>query len=50
VLTEFRSRYVIAYTPTGVPRDDGWHTVEVRLKGRRADIKAKDGYLAHSER
>ena len=50
VLTEFRSRYVIAYTPTGVSRDDGWHKVEVRLKGRRADIKAKDGYLAHSER
>jgi VWFA-related protein len=50
VLTEFRSRYVIAYMPTGVSRDDGWHHVEVRLKGRRADVKAKDGYLAHSER
>jgi len=37
---------VIAYTPTGVLRDDGWHHVEVRLKGRRAEIKAKDQYLA----
>ena len=50
VLTEFRSRYVIAYTPKGVARDDGWHRVEVRLKGTRADIKAKDGYLAHAGR
>lgn len=50
VLTEFRSRYVIAYTPTGVGRDDGWHRLEVRLKGRKADVKSKDGYLAHADR
>jgi VWFA-related protein len=50
VLTEFRSRYLIAYTPTGVRNDDGWHRLEVRVKGRRADVRARPGYVARAGR
>jgi Ca-activated chloride channel homolog len=45
VLAEFRHRYLLSYTPRNVPRD-GWHRLEVRLKGRRAIVKARPGYLA----
>jgi Ca-activated chloride channel family protein len=45
VLDEFRRRYLVSYTPRGVPRT-GWHQLEVRVKGRRATVKARPGYLA----
>jgi len=45
VLEEFRHRYLLSYTPRNVPRD-GWHRLEVRLKGRRGSVKARPGYLA----
>ena len=45
ILEEFRQRYLVSYTPRGVSRD-GWHRLEVRLKGQRATIKARPGYLA----
>ena len=45
VLQEFRQRYVIGYTPRGVPKD-GWHALQVRVKNRGASIKARPGYLA----
>jgi len=45
VLDEFRRRYLVSYTPRGVPRT-GWHPLEVRVKGRRATVKARPGYLA----
>jgi VWFA-related protein len=48
ILEEFRQRYLVSYTPRGVSRD-GWHRLEVRLKGRRATIKARPGYLAGPE-
>jgi len=50
VLTEFRSRYLIAYTPTGVRNDDGWHRLEVRVKGKRAEVRARPGYMARTSR
>jgi VWFA-related protein len=46
-LDEFRQRYVVSYTPRGVA-SAGWHKVDVRLKGRRATIRARPGYLAGS--
>jgi VWFA-related protein len=45
ILDEFRHRYLVSYTPKGVARD-GWHKLEVRVKNRRATIKARPGYLA----
>src|SRR5205085_10168287 len=45
ILDEFRHRYLVSYTPHGVGRN-GWHRLDVRLKNRRATIKARPGYLA----
>jgi len=42
-LEEFRSRYLIAYTPRGVP-DNGWHELEVRVNHRSAKIHTRPGY------
>jgi VWFA-related protein len=47
ILDEFRHRYLVSYTPRGVAKD-GWHKLEVRVKNRRATIKARPGYLAGS--
>ena len=44
ILQEFRSRYVLAYTPTGVPLS-GLHRLEVRVKRRGATVKARPGYI-----
>ena len=49
VLAEFRQRYVLSYTPTRVPAD-GWHTIEVKLRGRSGQIKARRGYFAAPSR
>jgi VWFA-related protein len=46
ILEEFRGRYVISFSPRGVGRDDGWHRLQVRVKGRRATVKAREGYFA----
>ena len=45
ILDEFRQRYLISYSPTGVPKD-GWHRLDVRVKNRRLTIKARAGYQA----
>ena len=45
ILREFRQRYVVSYTPRGVSRD-GWHALQVKVKGRSLSIKARPGYLA----
>jgi Ca-activated chloride channel homolog len=43
VLDEFRSRYLLTYTPRGV-NTQGWHDVDVRLKGRKGTVRARPGY------
>jgi VWFA-related protein len=45
VLNEFRERYVLIYSPTGVERR-GWHALEVKVKGKTVTVKARPGYLA----
>ena len=45
ILDEFRQRYVVSYTPTGVARE-GWHRLTVRVKNRNLTIRARPGYLA----
>jgi len=44
VLDEFRHRYLLAYTPTGVPAA-GWHNLKVRVKRPGAVVKARHGYF-----
>ena len=45
ILDEFRQRYLISYSPTGVS-PSGWHRLEVRVKGRRVAVKSRSGYQA----
>jgi Ca-activated chloride channel family protein len=44
IINEFRSRYLLSYTPRGV-ESDGWHPIEVRVKGRHVNVNARRGYL-----
>lgn len=46
VLTEFRARYLITYTPRGVTNDGGWHTLSVSLKAKPGKVTAREGYQA----
>jgi Ca-activated chloride channel homolog len=43
ILTEFRSRYLLAFTPRGVS-EKGFHRLTVRSKRRGVEIKARAGY------
>ena len=43
IVDVFRTRYVLTYTPRGVA-NDGWHPIDVRLKGKRYKITARHGY------
>jgi Ca-activated chloride channel family protein len=45
VLEEFRKRYLVSYTPRGV-EPTGWHRLTVTIKGRKATVRARPGYLA----
>lgn len=43
VLEEFRTRYLITYSPARVP-SKGWHSIELTVKGRRTVITSRRGY------
>jgi len=43
ILDEFRQRYVLTYTPTGVS-EPGWHELSVRVKRRGASVRVRPGY------
>jgi Ca-activated chloride channel homolog len=45
ILDEFRHRYLLSFTPSGVAKT-GWHKLEVRVKGRHVAVKARTGYQA----
>jgi VWFA-related protein len=47
ILQEYRQRYLLTFTPDGVRTDDGWHTLEVKLKrGIKGRVHARRGYIA----
>ena len=43
VLSEMKTRYLLSYSPTGVD-GEGWHELEVKVKKRGAEVKARPGY------
>jgi Ca-activated chloride channel family protein len=49
ILGEFRGRYVLGFTPQRTGRDEGWHRLQVRVKGRNVSVKARPGYMAGSQ-
>jgi VWFA-related protein len=44
IVAEFRSRYVLTYTPRGVEAS-GWHPLQVTVKGRSGRVTSRRGYL-----
>jgi VWFA-related protein len=44
-LEEIKSRYLVSYTPRGVD-EPGWHSIEVKLKHRKGDVRARRGYFS----
>jgi VWFA-related protein len=49
ILDEFRHRYLVSYTPAGVPTS-GWHKLAVRVKRRNVSVTARPGYLSGESR
>jgi Ca-activated chloride channel family protein len=43
ILEDFRNRYLLAYTPSGVG-PDGFHRLDVRVKRPGATVRARPGY------
>jgi hypothetical protein len=43
VIDRFSHRYLLSYTPSGVPRA-GWHPIEVRLRDGSLKATARRGY------
>lgn len=44
IAREFRSRYILTYTPEGADAR-GWHPIEVRLTKARGTVTARRGYM-----
>ncbi len=49
ILTEMKTRYVLTYRPEG-GIDEGWHELEVKVKTRGVDVRARRGYFYESVR
>ena len=47
ILSEFRTRYVVSYTPRGAPKP-GWHRLEVRVNVPGASVTARPGITDRS--
>jgi Ca-activated chloride channel family protein len=46
ILREYRQRYILTFTPEGVPAGDGWHALEVKVKRPGARVRARTRYWA----
>jgi Ca-activated chloride channel homolog len=46
ILREYRQRYILGFTPEGVGRGDGWHTLDVKLRRGRGAVRARRTYWA----
>jgi len=45
ILEEMGTRYLLSFQPRGAPKE-GWHELEVRLKGRKAsNVRARSSYV-----
>ena len=43
VVSQFRSRYLLAYRPQGV-ENAGWHSIDLKLTSGRATVTARRGF------
>lgn len=46
ILSRYRQRYLLSFSPSGVKDGDGWHRLEVRLRRTPGAVVARDGYMA----
>jgi VWFA-related protein len=46
ILKEYRQRYLLGFTPEGVGRGDGWHTLDVTLRRGKGTVRARRTYWA----
>jgi VWFA-related protein len=44
ILEDFRSRYILSFTPTGVT-EAGFHRIDVRMRKSGMNVKARQGYM-----
>jgi VWFA-related protein len=49
ILEDFRNRYILAYSPAGVPLE-GFHTLDIRVKRAGVSVKARPGYTGIGQR
>jgi Ca-activated chloride channel homolog len=47
VLARVKSRYLLRYQPAGV-KPGGWHRLDVQLRGKKSDVRARKGYVVAS--
>jgi hypothetical protein len=47
-LTVLRSSYVLTFMPSAETNSDGWHPLEIRLRGRSGTVKGRGGYYSSS--
>jgi VWFA-related protein len=45
IVAEMKARYALTFYPAGVS-PEGWHRLEVKVKGRQARVRARRGYFA----
>ena len=50
MVDEFRSRYLLIYSPRGVEAKGDWHKLTVRVRDRAARVQARAGYYARPAR
>ena len=48
VMTEFRQRYWLSYSPTRVPTGDGWHRLAVKVRDRNLRVVSRTGYYSNA--
>lgn len=49
ILGRYRQRYLLTYTPSGTTAG-GWHRLDVRLRSRKGEVVAREGYLGRTLR
>ena len=43
IVRDLKARYLLTYAPVDVPAP-GWHPIEVKLKGKAGEVRARRGY------
>jgi VWFA-related protein len=50
IVENLANQYMLSYTPPHPERDGRWHALEVRVRGGRYEVRAREGYRAAARR